>query len=282
MTKRKPRLESTRDYSLFILHDCNRPHHRDQRLADSMTKHGFLPAFPLLVIPAGRKLKIIQGHHRYMEAKQQSLRVYYVIVEPEADLDIFDFEGSTHQAWTLTDHIKARARAGSNQYIDLLTFQELHHLPMATAARLLGGNRGGTTHVKRGKFVVTGDHRHALRVVKITDACRAAGVDFATTAGFVNAVLGVTYVDAFNADTFIGKVRRYPKFMSRRSSLGEYLDEIEAMYNRASRRPTSLKFEAIKQSKERRPANFRSDVTEQKRASNISTGKRHPMPAINR
>lgn len=227
-----PKLQVTKDYSLFELHDFNRPFHKDRSLENSMGEHGFMPSSPLQVIKnSNGKLKIIKGHHRFEIAKKLGLNIWYII--DNSNTDIFDLEGGQSK-WSILDFAQARAIAGDENCIKLLDFWKKHKLPLGAAASLVGGQSAGSgnkkTEIKTGSFEV-GDLKHANQVVRVTDRCRELNLPFATKSAFVIAVSNALRIPEFDIDLFIHRIDQNGSQMRKRSTVKECLDEIEAIYN---------------------------------------------------
>ena len=96
--REKPCLKVTKNYDLFELHPFNRDLHKDALLKTSMKENGFMPSSPIHCVRNGNgKLKIIRGHHRFANAKELGLPVWYVI--DESNVDLFLLEGSSRSRW---------------------------------------------------------------------------------------------------------------------------------------------------------------------------------------
>lgn len=251
----KTELKQTRDYSIFQMHELNRPLHDNPVLLKSMQTHGFMPSSPIHCQPAGGgKLKIIRGHHRFHYAKRLGLPVWYVV--DNTDCDIFELEGGPGCAWSVNDFAQGYAAAKHRDYVFLLGFKSKHSLTMGAAASLVGGQSAGSGNklkdIKVGTFKV-GDMKHANEVVAVTDLCRDQGVAFATATAFVRAVSMVLRVPEVDANVLCHKIRLLSANMRRRGRVDEYLDELDALWNygaKAKRLP--LKFRAIAVSRERK------------------------------
>ena len=230
----KPKLQCTRDYSIFKPHDFNRPLHDDPRLLTSMKLHGFMPSSAIQCERnGGGTLKVIRGHHRLDCAKQLKIPVWYIV--DESNTDIFDLEGG-RPLWSIEDFLHARINAGDVQCKHVLAFSIKHKLTLGSAASLLGGESSGSANmgnnIKKGTFKVAPDQSHANAVVSITDHCRDCGLLFATQAAFVSAVSKVVRVPEFNAMLFKHRVKLHGVGqIERRSGTEQYLDQIDALYN---------------------------------------------------
>jgi len=248
-----PKLQVTKDYGLFEMYDFNRHLRKDHVLEESMEKHGWMPSSPAQVIRnSNGKLKIIKGHRRFDISKRKGLNVWYVI--DESNTDMFELEAGQSK-WSILDFAQARAEGGDGDCIKLLEFWKKHKLPLGAAASLVGGQSAGSSNkkieIKTGSFEV-GDLKHANQVVRITDRCRELNISFATNSAFVIAVSNSLRIPEFDINLFIHRIDQNGFQMRKRSTVKEYLDEIEAMYNYgAHKNRLSVAFRARDVGKER-------------------------------
>lgn len=230
-----PKLQFTKDYDLFELHQFNRNLHKDRVLEESMKKYGFMPSSPLHCVKDGNgKLRIIRGHHRFDRAKRLGIGVWYVI--DETNTEIFDLEAVKSQ-WSIMDFAQARAKAGDEDCIKLLEFMEKHKINIGGAASLLGGQSAGSGNkrkqIKNGSFHL-GDIKHANQVTRIIDRARELNIPFATNSSFVAGISSALRVKEFDINLFLHKLELNGSQMRKRGTSMEYLEEIEALYNYSS------------------------------------------------
>lgn len=250
----KPKLQVSRDYGIFEMHEFNRPLHEDPRLLASMKKVGFMPSSPIQCVRNGHgRLKVVRGHHRLDVAKRLNLPVWYIV--DNSKVDIFDLEG-VKQQWSASDFLKARAAAGNEHCEKVVEFQKRHGLTLSAAASLLGGQSAASGNkvksIKDGTFKVASDLSHAKTVVSITDYCHDCGVDFARSAAFVGAVSMCARVPEFDPAVFKHRVKLHGGIMRKRAAKDEYLAEIDALYNYGAKgRRLPLEFQAKEVARER-------------------------------
>lgn len=246
----KPKLQVTRDYGLFEMHDTNRTLHDDKVLLASLQKNGFSHADPIQVVRNGNgKLKVKKGHHRLSYAKRLGLPVWYIVADK--DIDIFELEGGQSK-WTAKDFVTARSAAGNAGCTRVIDFQKKHGLTLSAAASLIGGESAGSNNkvraIKEGTFKASSDLSHAHAVVAITDFCRDHGVPFGTSAGFVAAVSMCVRVPEFDVARFRHRIKLHGFAMRKRSTREEYLEEIDALYNygaKTARLPVAFKAKEV-------------------------------------
>jgi len=226
-------LYKTTDYSIFEMHECNRDLKEKAELERSMKQHGFMRSGAIHVTPSKTgKLKVIRGHHRLDCAKRLGLPVWYIIDKTE--VDIFDLEGDGTATWNLADFATARARSGDQDCCKLLAWAKKHNMPLGHAASLMTGESAGSHNAQ--KLVRVGKYRceetkHAADVAEITDALLKLGVEFAKSGLFVSAISSALRVPEFNVAHFMSNASLYPANIHRRTSTGDYLAELEALYN---------------------------------------------------
>lgn len=246
----------TRNYGLFEMDAVNRDLRPDKKLEASFRQHGFLPEYPLICHMNGNgKLHINSGHHRYDLAQRLDTGVWYMVVEPK--LSLFERESSSHVQWSIDDFISAYAKAGNEQYVNLLTFAKAHGLPGSTAASILYGQASlGNVqkHLKAGTFVVR-DLEFAESIVVVSDDLFALGIAFATSRSFVMALAQLARLEEFDPQRLVHRATLYPAHLRKRATTDEYLDEIEAFYNYGSRtdQRVPLAFLAKSAAKQRSP-----------------------------
>ena len=249
----KPKLQVTKDYSIFQMHPLNRDIAEKHALLASMKTHGFMPSSPIHCVRTSSGLKVIRGHHRLDLAKRLKLPVWYVI--DDSNTDIFDLEGDASQRWSVLDFAIGRAKNGDEHAKAVIAFQRKHHLTLGVAVSLLYGQGAGSGnavgHLKRGTFEVAEDLRHARAVVGITDHLRSCGIAFATQAALVHAISRCLRVPEFKADVLKHRISQTPTIIKKRTNTEAYMDELESAYNYAAKgRRLPLKFRAAEVGKE--------------------------------
>jgi hypothetical protein len=226
-----PKLQMTRNYSLFVMSRLNRPLHDRAALLQSMKLYGFMPSKPIHVrrLPDG-KLEIQAGHHRFETAKELNIPVYYVVDETPISLVEMEAPGSQ---WTGKDYAYAYAQAGKPDYGTLIEFHKRTGIKLNQCGALLTARaQSGAISdlIKSGKFRAT-NVRHAEAVVSVVQKCVEHKIPFAKDSRFVAAVSVVCMVPDFSPEVLIGRIKIYPKMMVHRATRDEYVEEIDAIYN---------------------------------------------------
>lgn len=229
-------LQSSADYGMFIVHPHNRDISNTKVLTQSMKRFGFDPGLPIRCVSAGHgKLLITHGHHRFQVAASLGLPIWYIISDME--LPLFDSEVSNH-AWSIKDFTTARARANEPAAIEVMKYHKRTGIPLNACISILGGENSDSgnkkNQLKSGtlKIVKT---KYSEDIAEIVIACKEMGFKFACTAMFVGALSRCLYVDQFDKDLFLRRVKTHPETMEPCRTLDQYLDMIEFVYNRMAK-----------------------------------------------
>lgn len=254
----KPKLQYTRDYEIFEMHELNRDITEKPVLEESMKAHGFMPSSPIHCIRNGSgKLKVIRGHHRLHYAKRLGIGVWYVI-DPSVTT-IFDLEGDSSAHWSIKDFLHARAKAaGGGDYGKVIEFQKRYGIAQGAAISLMAGESAGSANaqrkVKQGTFRVSRDLSHATLVGELVNFCRATGAACAGTTGFVNALSAVARVPEFEPQVFRDRVKKMPSLLAQlRATTKSYLELIDEVYNYGAKgKRLALAFKAVEMGRQRK------------------------------
>lgn len=251
----KPKLQFTRDLSIFEMHELNRDLAEKPALEESMKTHGFMPSSPIQCIRnGGARLKVIRGHHRLDYAKRLGIGVWYVI-DPTVT-EIFELEGDSSSHWSIKDFLHARAKAGDADCAKVIVFQKRYGIAQGAAISLMAGESAGSDNaqrkVKQGKFRVSRDLTHANLVGELVNFCRASGAACAVTSGFVKALSAVARVPEFEPQIFRDRVKKMPSLLALQATTKSYLELIEEVYNYGAKgKRLPLAFRAVEVGRER-------------------------------
>ncbi len=242
----KPKLQCTKDYSLFLLSEDNRPINTDtyryRMLRQDMIESGFLPTYPIWCYPKGNRLVIFDGHRRYTAAAELKIPLWYMIYDPR-DLDISRLQEPIEK-WKLPDYVGRQVQKGNTHYRQLDELHKQFNLSLSKTAGLLVGNGTGNLDKKLrlGEFCVK-DRDGALVIVSILSELRPA-CKIATHSRFINALKKCLSVKQFDPSVFVEKAKKQPGRLVAHADSSGYLQMIEDIYNFASRKPIPLAFEA--------------------------------------
>lgn len=250
------KIQVTKNYRMFLLNQENRPVDvkKHRKLLESMKLYGFLPCFPIV---CGRDdqghLIVKDGQHRLSIAESLGLSVCWV--EETIDFDIATIN-CTAKVWAVRDYAEKYALNGKKDYQEGLEFQKAHGLPMATSFALLSGRTAFSNIANSfyaGDFKVK-DRRWADAVAGVYGPI-AAMSPVLKSARFIEACMAVCRVKDFDAKRLLANTERCREKLVSYSTRDAYLDMIEVIYNFGRSKLVSLKIEAMKVMRERKPMN---------------------------
>lgn len=239
------KLQTTTNYEIFEVCHFNRDVRKLDSLKESMSKHGFISAYPLHCTRGEKGRLIVKaGHHRLECAKALKIPVFYVVTQDSAS--IHELERAT-RSWTYKDFVLSHARAGSVAHIEIVNYCKRTGISFGQATSMLAGESASSHNMtERGKdaTLVLKNSDHAENVAEIVISMKNSGVTFANSMNCVNAICCVLYVAEFEKDVFCHRVASNLNLMVKQATYAQYLDLIERVYNHGARNKIPLAFMA--------------------------------------
>ena len=246
----------SRKYDTFVLSEFNRDVSKLDELRESMKQHGFIEAYPLHCQRDGNLHRIKGGHHRFTVAKELDVGVWYADCDDDATIQALE---AATRPWKLTDYLTSYARVGSEGHRAIQEFSQRTGITSIQSASMLLGDSASTCNsagkIKDGTFVVR-DTSHAEAVGEVVCRCRDLGVSFAANRNFVSALSLMAKIPEFNAEKFLHKVTMHRHLMVKQSTLQQYLDVIEIVFNYASKDRVAIAFLAREAARSRQKQAF--------------------------
>lgn len=238
-------IRETSVYTCFVYNSEQRPinagHVKD--IMSSMSTFGFLPSKPVQVYQDGKKFVIIDGHHRYIAAKNLQIPVLYV-VEPKSHQESIASGNRFQNKWTATNYVNMYANRGLDPYKELKEYHALG-IPFAVAASLLSGLSATGKNSASGS-VYDGALKIKTRekIEQIAQFLRDHGGDNKSykTQNFIVAVELCMRVPDFSFSQLAGKLSNNPRLMVRTATADQMLEQIEEIYNSRQRVPVNIAF----------------------------------------
>jgi len=244
---------SSTNYNQFVLHAFNRDIDKKQLAAimEDMKKNGFRSSEPLDVAETeAGMLEIRKGHHRFVAAKTLNIPLKYVLSNiryTPGDIE--------PKEWKINDALIGGCRAGNPNYLKVREYMALTGIGINNAISMLGGHSAGSGNFRevfrKFKYKVADDISHAEKVGSIVMALKKIGLKWANNSLFVNAISKVAWVEDFDANHFIRKVKGNISRMEQRHNVESYIDLISTIYNIRTREKIDLKFLAETAAKRR-------------------------------
>lgn len=222
----------TSNYEMFELNIMNRDISNTKRLESSMAKYGFWQTKPIHVDRVGKKLVIKDGHHRFEIAKKLEIPVCYMISEnPEITLREISGSENIH---TMANYLQENVRAGNPNYIAVKRFHEKTGISLNNCISILANeSAAGCNHANRfkdGVFVVKAD-TYADKIAELVEAMKSKGIAFAACTNLVKALSRIIIAGHADLKLLKHKMATFPFLIERRSTLDQYSDMFEDLYN---------------------------------------------------
>jgi len=248
------KLEKTRDYTLFVPNDEQRPldERHASRIAESIDVFGFLPSKPVQCYRRGNKLVVVDGHHRLSAAKAARSEVYYVI-EESRNQEAMAMENSLVKKWATIDYVRLFALRGNSDYQELLTY-ESQGLPLNMTASMLAGEGAASGNVL--KYLSSGLFK--IKTRKQVDVLLSLFNDFGDrvpavkSRPFIAAFSKCLFTREFDPDVFARKLNHIPSLLEKTSNADQMLKQIEDIYNWKSTAKIPLAFLVNKTTSDRK------------------------------
>jgi hypothetical protein len=243
---RLPKIQVTKNYSMFVRDPANRDLEPDKHeaLKRSMEESGFMVGWPA-VCRRGEKgqLRTSDGQHRIHFAERLNLPVFYLVVDDDFDIARIN---STPKSWSMHDFAAMHAGNGLNDYQEGMDFAKHHGLPIGKAFCLLAGTTSfANIHYsfKQGSYAIK-DRAWADAVATIYAPLTKLSADV-RNARFLEACMAVTRVAGFDSKRFLKNAQRCREKLVSYSTRDAYLEMIEEIYNFGRKSLVSLKIDAI-------------------------------------
>jgi hypothetical protein len=229
-------LKSTKDYSLFKIHNLNREVSRDRvkRLAEEMKIKNLLHLYPIVIDQDG---VILDGQHRFEAAKSIESEIYYVQSENDYQISDVSKSNSMQRAWRTVDHIHFHAKNGNPHYIEIIDLSWELGVDPELVIWVMGKNRND---VKKGDFVITDEGREITR--KVLQHADMLGDCFSYNKHrpFLNALKTLLLIPDYNPMRMVQKASCYPELCKKQVDSKEYLRVLETIYNKNANKPVRL------------------------------------------
>lgn len=232
-------LQKTSDFSIFEMHEMNRLVNQAdgfvprKDLLASMKKEGFRPSQPISCsVVAGGKLKIFDGHNRFATARFLGIPVYYMAYPKALAVSPLDYSKG-QKRWSFDDVAKASAHDNA-EYAEVIQFSDITGIATAAAFSMFYGDIASSGNTA--KYVNAGNFQIRDRETPWVVASIVAGFgkhcNFSTTRGLVYAISKAVHAAGFDVQRMLDRIDKAPEVIKRCRSADEYLDMLDAIYNR--------------------------------------------------
>jgi len=217
-----------------------------------MSTFGFLPSKPVQTYQEGKKFVIIDGHHRFIAAKNLGIPVIY-IAEPKSHSDSMAKVNGLQKTWQLKNYLAQYVSRGFPSYLELEEYHRLGFSIQQAAKMLAGltasGYGGGKVSVslRDGTFNVV--KRDKIEVIARFLRDNGSKNKAFSTTNFITAFELCLRLNEFDPGQLCRKLALNPKTIIKTATVDQMLDQIEEVYNYHQSIKIPLAFNATQQKK---------------------------------
>jgi hypothetical protein len=243
----------TMKYGMFVMLPTNRDVKRIEVLRKLMKEYGFRKAYPLYCVEMpNRKLKIIDGHHRFEVARELGIPVKYVI--DDVEMPVYDIAKAA-RFWDLEDYLTSECRGGNVDYVKIKKFHDETGIGLNQTVSMFAGQQASSfgnvkDRFKDGEFVCK--EAPGVETVKnIVLFMKSLGMKWTHHSKLVNALSRIVFVKEFDPKVLMKKIKAHPHLVKRQVFLDDYMAMFEEIYNFRANEKVPLKFLAEQAARER-------------------------------
>ena len=179
----------------------------------------------------GTKIGVVDGQHRYISCKLESIPMYYQVVDT-LTLDDIPRAAAVQSSWKMKDFIHHHAVDGKQQYMLFRSYMERNNFAPSSTLTILCGDRSKHTvnRLKNGELNIT---RHWAEANAFADAIGELGefISFNKQARFLEAYNICFQNKEFNHSRMITKLEYLSSRMKRMTDTYSHLEQLESVYN---------------------------------------------------
>ncbi len=244
-------IQSTSDYSIFKILDCNRdvkPQHV-ANLMQSISVCNMLKMNPILV---NKEMQVIDGQYRLEAAKKLRIEIWYKIEPDLNEKSVILLQNQ--KSWVIQDYIKYYVKMGREDYLKLMDFLKKNEL--STSLFLNSFSRGAgsgsiQTTVKYGTYkhceikcnLFLEFHKKILNIQKFTSERRPTIKNVIESITFYRALTQFLSRKDVIYEILLEKIENRIEMIGVRSKKEGYYMMLLEMYNFKSRNPLPLEEE---------------------------------------
>lgn len=234
----------TDDYSMFSFFKSNREPKHWPKIANSLKEKDMAEYVPILV---DRKFRIIDGQGRYWACKELGLPIYFIIGERCEEEDIIRMNVDRTD-WKTPEYLDYYVSHEYPQYIrladliDRCSFMDLGKVLRIWQYRkdsnMLDEFRRGLYRISdEGIDKVVAVNRLVKKIYGLTNH------EYVKANSFVAAVSSI-YLNKhkIDIDVLLERIQSYPHLVEKRTTLSDYVDVLENVYNYRTRNKISFKY----------------------------------------
>ena len=221
-------------YQEFSFFDDNREiiQGKVKKLAESIEEIGYIQANPIIV---DKKLRIIDGQHRFLACQELGLPIHYEISEVDHERAMI-LLNTTQNSWRMSDYVRLWTKRGVECYMVLSQFESKYRLGISNSMKVVFDNYASGGAVKEGKqFVIS---KNKDDIAEFIYECKET-LDFWKSAKFIHAIV-LLFNMADKKD--IAKLREKAMVFRRQPTTQDYLQLFENVINKGKSKKIRLTY----------------------------------------
>lgn len=255
----------TRDYSLFVLLEANRPivPKKVDDLVESMAERGFDPAYAVVVTEVDGHLEVKDGQHRVVAGEKAQVDIYYKL----KNMTIAEaaYYNSLSDHWSKKDFMHSQVVQGNPNYLLVEELMKQHDwLAIHQTAKFLSSRSYSRRFIKdfeQGLFVVDNLEFTQYIIKVLEDFSGFDDRQFFYTRQFVAAIRCVLATQGYRHKQMLKKLQgSRGKKMVHKATTAEYLTLLQDIYNYREDKENWITFWNEKPSRRDRGGRFAPSV----------------------
>jgi hypothetical protein len=240
------KIEKTTNYAQFTAHANQQPMSAGhvKRLMQSMKKNGFVEAKPIHCYRDGKRLIVIDGHHRLAAASTLGIPVAYVVGTKDESGFIADSNFAVRK-WSIESFVRLFASKGNPDYVTILKYSDMG-IGISFAACLLSGELTLSGNQTQKVMAGTWKLKTESTIRQIVDCANqlkhiAPAIWNSKT---LHALAILVNLPKFDVATFIARVDANPRAIVKVATREQAIEMIDEIYNFRARNKVDLVFSA--------------------------------------
>jgi hypothetical protein len=220
---------STKDYTQFSFFKGNRPISRSKvvRLRKSIRQKDLTRFYPILV---NGDMEILDGQHRYIACSELGIPIQYNTTQ-DIDISTVAKLNNSQDKWNAYDFLNAWVESGIHDYRIFAGFMKKYDLNFSTAFAIFFDGWGGSMYYlfKTGEMKINNlkeATEKADMLESLKESCERCSDRY-----FVLALMDCFKHPDYDHNRMKGKMKYLGSTIKKASNKGEYLRQIENVYN---------------------------------------------------
>jgi hypothetical protein len=238
-------IKTTSDYSLFERYKENRKPKVSsiEKLKERMKHKNFLSSFPVVVKKNSKgKLKILDGQHRFIAAKELKKKIYYVIDSRMNLADIPQINTSSKN-WSAPDYLHYYSEQNVEPYARMkLLYDEYGYSVTSLVGIAYESQYGGDllNIFKDGELKIDNYTKFERDVKKISNFKRFG--KFCKGTRFVHALTLIINLDKYDHKRMLEKMELFSYLLFPQATVLDYIANLTEIYNHKTHEKNRFNF----------------------------------------